>query len=330
MANSSDEEADSRTALVGAPRTRANPRSTSRSASNDSNSRPAKRQRRSKNKQDSELVDFLPRGAKFSEQPLPVDPDSTSSSGSSSDSSESSDSDSDAQPATASANPHEGNTTPAISWNQGRKAAVRTTLGKRPAPDPTVIQFTAVNDKYWRSRSESVSSAIPEGEEPQAKKVKANGQNEEEDELEEGEIDSKSESDDSDSLDSEADDSILLNIGDKLDGVDGGNNYDPATLAHQHTSNNTNVNGVSHGSPSKEEAFRQFSRKYPTAPTALIDLNQQDLEIQAHYVHFDKNIHDIDLRLPISCIECQREGHMADICPSKEVCLLILYKWMCV
>jgi protein AIR1/2 len=321
MTNSSDEEVDSRTALVGAPRVRANPRSTSRSASNDSNSRPAKRQRRSRNKKDSDLSDLVPRGANFSKHALPVDPDSTSSSGSSSDSSENSDS--DAQPDTASANPHEGNTTPAISWNQGRKAAVRTTLGKRSAPSEKTTQFEAVNDKYWRSRSESVSSAIPGAEEPQAKKVKASDQSDEEDELEEGEIDSKSESDDSDSLDSEADDSILLNIGDKMDGVDDGNNYDPATLALQHASSNINVNGSSHGSPSKEEAFRQFSRKYPTAPTALIDLNQHDLEIQANYVHFDKNIHDIDLRLPISCVECQREGHMADICPSKEVCLLL-------
>lgn len=326
MANSSDEEADSRTALVGAPRSRANPRSTSRSASNDSNSRPAKRQRRNKNIKDSDLSDFVPRGATFSENTLPVDPDSTSSSGSSSDSSEGSDS--DAQPDTASANPHEGNTAPAISWNQGRKAAVRTTLGKRSAPIEKPTQFEAVNDKYWRSRSESVSSAVAGAEELEAKKVKANDQSDEEVELEEGEIDSRSESDDSDSLDSEADDSILLNIGDKMDGVDGANDYDPATLALQHASNNTNtnMNGSSHGPPSKEEAFQQFSRKYPTAPTSLIDLNQHDLELQAEYVHFDKSIHDLDLRLPISCVECQREGHMADICPSKEVCLLILHQ----
>lgn len=328
MANSSDEEADSRTASVGIPRARANPRSTSRSASNDSNSRPAKRQRRSQNTKNSDLSDFVPRGATFSERPLPVDPDSTSSSGSSSDSSngdsEDADSDSNSQPDTTSANPHEGNTTPAISWNQGRKAAVRTTLGKRPAPNGTTTQFTAVNDRYWRSRSESTSPAPPGAEEPQGEEVNANEQSGDEEELEEGEIDSKSESDDSDSLDSEADDSILLNIGDKMDGVDSGNDYDPATLALQHASNNTNGNGTSFGSPSKEEAFRQFSRKYPTAPTSLIDLNQHDLELQAKYVHFDKNIHDLDLRLPVSCIECQREGHMADVCPFKEVCLLIM------
>ncbi|KAJ5504059.1 hypothetical protein N7463_006933 [Penicillium fimorum] len=313
MANSSDEEADSRTALVGAPRTRSNPRSISRSASHDS-TRPAKRQRRSKNKKDSDLTDFVPKGVAFSATPLPVDPDSTSSSGSSSASSE--DSDSDADP-TATANPHAGNTAPAISWNQGRKAAVRTTLGKRSAPtNEKPTQFEAVNEKYWRSRSESDASA--NGEE----KPTANDKSDNDDELEDGEIDSKSDTDDSDSLGSEADDSILLNIGDKM-GMDGANDYDPATLAHQHASNTEDSNmkgGATQSGPgSKEEAFQLFSSKYPNAPTALVDLSQTDLEILAKYVYFDRSIHDLDLKLPISCIECQNEGHLADVCPSKEL-----------
>ncbi|KAJ5206202.1 hypothetical protein N7491_003177 [Penicillium cf. griseofulvum] len=314
MANSSDEEADSRTALVGAPRTRSNPRSTSRSASHDS-TRPAKRQRRNRNKKDSDLADFVPKGVAFTATSLPVDPDSTSSSGSSSTSSEDSDSDSDANP-TTTANPHAGNTAPAISWNQGRKAAVRTTLGKRSAPtneNPT--QFEAVNDKYWRSRSDSVASANGE------KRLTANDHSENDDELEDGEIDSKSDTDDSDSLGSEADDSILLNIGDKM-GMDGANDYNPATLAHQHASNTDHSNlksaSTQSGPGSKEEAFRLFSIKYPSAPTALVDLSQTDLENLAKFVYFDRSIHDLDLRLPISCLECQSEGHMADVCPAKE------------
>ncbi|KOS40535.1 hypothetical protein ACN38_g8611 [Penicillium nordicum] len=304
MANSSDEEADSRTALVGAPRTRSNPRSTSRSASHDS-ARPAKRQRRSRNKKDSDLADFVPKGVAFSATSLPVDdPDSTSSSGSSS---SSEDSDSEADPTTAT-NPHAGNTAPAISWNQGRKAAVRTSLGKRSAPtDDKPTQFEAVNDKYWRSRSASVSANDED-------KPTTNDQSQNDDELEDGEIDSKSDTDDSDSLGSEADDSILLNIGDKM-----ADDYDPATLAHEHGSN-SNLKGASAqtGPGSKEEAFRLFSLKYPNAPIALVDLSQTDLEIIAKYVYFDRNIHDLDLKLPISCIECQCEGHMADVCPAKE------------
>lgn len=324
MTNSSDEEVDSRTASVGASRTKANPRANSRSVLNDSDSRPAKRQRKNKKIQDPGLDDIVPRGASFSNNTLSVGSDSTSSSRSSSGSSVSdsdSDADSDAhEPEPVNRNPHEGNTAPAISWNQGRKAAVRTTLGKRQAsPKEEPTQFETVNDKYWRSRSDSVSSVKSGADKPQPEEPEVNKQSHEEDELEEGEIDSKSESDDTDSLDSEADDSILLNIGEKMNGTDGADDYDPATLAFEHGASNGNTNmngGSSHG---KEEAFRQFSHKYSTAPTSLIDLNQQDLETQAKFIHFTTNIHDLDLRLPVSCIECQHEGHMADVCPSKEV-----------
>lgn len=320
MPHSSDEEADSRTALVGAPRTRSNPRSTSRSASHDSNSRPTKRQRRHRNKAESDLKDFIPRGGAFTANSLPVDPDSTSSSGSSSSE------DSDTNAGTAPANPHAGNTAPAISWNQGRKAAVRTSLGKRSAPtNGNSAQFEAVNDKYWRSRSGSVSSANGEdkppanGETQQEDQSQKEAQSEHDDELEDGEIDSKSESSDSDSLGSEADDSILLNIGEKM-GTDGSNDYDPADLAHKHGLGKDNSHKTGPGS--KEEAFQLFSKKYPNAPTALVDLSKEDFEILANYVYFDRNIHDIDLKLPVSCIECQCEGHLAEVCPEKEVCSL--------
>lgn len=171
-----------------------------------------------------------------------------------------------------------------------------------------------MNDKYWRSRSESLSA---NGED----KPTANNQPQDDGELEDGEIDSKSDTDDSDSLGSEADDSILLNIGDKMDGI---NDYDPATLAHQHGSNTGNSGTSTQSGPgSKEEAFRLFSIKYPNAPVALVDLSQTDLEILAKYVYFDRNIHDLDLKLPISCLECQNEGHIADVCPAKEVCSVL-------
>jgi protein AIR1/2 len=182
-------------------------------------------------------------------------------------------------------------------------------------------QFDAVNDKYWRSRSDSASSANSE--------ARARKQPRIQEDLEEGEIDSKSESDDSDSLDSEADDSILLNIGSKENGMDDGEDYDPERLMPENGIQNgttaaSTSNGVEteSGSQSKEEAFRLFALKYPTAPTSLVDLNKKDLETQSRYVYYDRNIHDLDLKLPISCIECQTEGHMADICLTKEVCSL--------
>jgi hypothetical protein len=180
-------------------------------------------------------------------------------------------------------------------------------------------QFDAVNDKYWRSRSDSASSANSE--------ARARKQSRTQENLEEGEIVFKSESDDSDSLDSEADDSILLNIGSKENGMDDGEDYDPERLMPENGIQNgttaaSTSNGVEikSGSQSKEEAFRLFALKYPTTPTSLVDLNKKDLETQSRYVYYDRNIHDLDLKLPISCIECQAEGHMADICPTKEVC----------
>jgi hypothetical protein len=182
-------------------------------------------------------------------------------------------------------------------------------------------QFDAVNDKYWRSRSDSASSANSE--------ARARKKSRTQEDLEEGEIDSKSESDDSDSLDSEADDSILLNIGSKENGMNDGEDYDPERLMPENGIQNgttavstSNGVGTESGSQSKEEAFRLFALKYPTAPTSLVDLNKNDLETQSRYVYYDRNIHDLDLKLPISCIECQTEGHMADICPTKEVCSL--------
>jgi protein AIR1/2 len=269
--------------------------------------------------------DFLPRGASFSETPLEIDPDETSSSGSGSDSGDNSD-ESDAK--STSANPHAGSTAPAISWNQGKKAAVRTTLGKRKAqpangtaPKETANQFNAVNDTYWRTRSASASSGASEQPENTAGKDQA----EESSELEEGEVDSKSESDGSVSSNSEADDSILLNLGAK-----NANDSTPAEslLAdHSHTDGNTNgqTNGIAkaplgNGSAeSKEDAFQRFSSKYPTAPIALVDLNQEDFETQARYVHWALDINDIDLQLPVVCIECQGPGHLAEVCPTKEV-----------
>ncbi|KAJ5569977.1 uncharacterized protein N7459_009407 [Penicillium hispanicum] len=313
MSDSGD-EADSRTASVGIQR----PRSTQSSNRGDSNSRPTKKQRRNRNRADRDANDFVPRGAAFSANALQVDPDETSTSDSASDSAKS-----DAPVTSTAANPHAGSTAPAISWNQGRKSAVRTTLGKRKAPVHTqeqgqalpeansagAEQFKAVNGAYWRSRSASVSSA--------ARSNRAAS-------VEEGEVDSRSDSDDSESLDSEADDSILLNIGAKSG--DGADDYDPASLVLDHGPTNGHTNGVSQAKApvppsqlgSKEDAFRLFSQKYPTAPTTLVDLIEPDMGIQAKFLYWDRDINDIDLNLPIGCTECLQQGHLAEVCPTKE------------
>jgi protein AIR1/2 len=335
MSDSGD-EADSRTASFGAQRDRKNTPS-SRAQSGD-DSRPTKKRRRNRSRTASDLSDFVPKGASFSAIALEVDPDDTSSSGSDS---ESASDKSEAPAETLPANPHAGSTAPAISWNQGRKTAVRTTLGKRKAgsqapsqsisqpqpeaqpqsqPEPQTMgstansevngtsakQFKAVNGAYWRSRSASVSS--------------------EEDVSEEGEVNSGSESDDSE-LDSEADDSLMLNIGTKGDGTD---DYDPENLlmGNGPTNRQPNGSGARHlrdatqvQTESKEEAFKRFSKKYPTAPVTLLDLQQDDMDIQAKFVYWDRDVNAIDLQLPVGCIECLRQGHMAEVCPTKEVCL---------
>ena len=322
MSDSGD-EADSRTASIGVQRSRLN-QSSNRA---DSNSRPTKRQRRNRSRAVPDVNDFVPRGAAFSANALEIDPDETSTSGSS----VSSDSDSgksETRVGSTAANPHMGSTAPAISWNQGKKSAVRTTLGKRKAPtqvqgqyqgkDDTQSQlqpngasakhFKVVNGTYWRSGSASVSSKGTS-------------------DMEEG---GGSGSDEVESLDSEADDSILLNIGAKSS--DGADDYDPEALIVDDGQINGHTNGVSPlkdsvsglglistQSASKEEAFRLFSAKYSTVPTTLMDLNQTDMEIQAKYLYWDKDINGIDLQLPIGCTECLQQGHLAEVCPTKEV-----------
>ncbi|KAJ5706912.1 hypothetical protein N7488_006713 [Penicillium malachiteum] len=221
------DEADSRTASVGQQRPRS-ARSSTRS-SRDGDSRPAKRRRRNRSRAE-DMKDIVPRGASFSATPLEVDPaeDSSSDEKSPSDSEKSEES----EPENAApANPHAGSTVPAISWNQGRKSAIRTTLGKRktiddsaprpppsqpksasqpdinpskndpsssaPLPSTTATkttkpkQFAAVN-AYWKPQDESPSSEHSEDED--------RSELEDSSDLEEGEVNS-----DSDDMESDPD-----------------------------------------------------------------------------------------------------------------------------
>lgn len=328
MPDSSGDEADSRTASVGAQRHRVN---TLTLNLHDGDSRPTKKRRRNRSRAEDDVTDFVPKGASFSANSLSVDADETSSSGSSSEASDESDG-SDAPGQAVSDNPHVGSTAPAISWNQGRKNAVRTSLGKRKAdsqPDGNAAkQFKAVNGAYWRSRSASVSSAASE--------VAGDKGENERSGLEEGEVDSRSESDELISLNSEADDSIMLNIGSKKDSPT--DDYDPESLIVNHAQTNGHTRDVPNGNVStsladgqigpretKEEAFQRFSRKYPTAPIALVDLDKTDFETVAKYLHWDREISEIDLQLPVGCIECRGLGHLAAVCPTKEVCTRSLH-----
>ena len=70
----------------------------------------------------------------------------------------------------------------------------------------------------------------------------------------------------------------------------------------------------------KEDAFRLASEKYPTAPVILADLDREGFEAQAKFIYYDREMYQVDPTLPISCTECLQEGHLAEVCPSKEVC----------
>lgn len=326
MPDSPGDEADSRTASIGAQRNRG-----ARSGPNPPSRKPRVAEKRRRRRlrararaRGEDVNDAVPKGASFSAHSLEIDPDETSSSGSSVETGEDSNR-SDAPADSATANPHAGSTAPAISWNLGTKNTVRTSLGKRKAeaePDGNAAkQFKIVNGTYWRSRSASVSSGASE----------VQGKNEAEkegSEREEGEVDSRSDS--PVSANSAADNSILLNIGSKKNAP--ADDYGPESLTMDHTHTNGHTNGLANGiidasregaqahpTESKEQAFQRFHQKYPTAPVALVDLNQTDFETVARYLHWDRHISEIDLQLPVGCIECHGLGHLADVCPTKEV-----------
>lgn len=346
MAQSSGDESDSRTASVARPRSAANKSNAGSSHSSRSSSQHrSKRQRRGQgdagNKGD--VRDFVPRGATFSANGLGDElGDETSSSGE--------DDDGDKKPQT---NPYAGTTAQAVNWNQGSLRTVKTSLGGRrnlknqgsegnksegtkvekteEKPETkSDAQFDAVNGAYWRSRSASVSE---------------DGETKKDDDTEEGEVhedetsrnnppvqpsgvQSSGDSDDSESLDSRADEAIMLNIGSRpdertngresSDDGDDDDDYDPENqpiLEISMTNGDTfSMNGDA--AKSKEDAMRAFSQRYPTAPAIMQDLVGEDRRIQSRFWYW-KQIEDV--QASVTCTECLQEGHMADVCPSKEV-----------
>ncbi|EED17840.1 zinc knuckle domain protein [Talaromyces stipitatus ATCC 10500] len=321
MAGISDDEGDSRTASVGQAR--------SQGPTNSGKKRSQKSHKTSK----KDLQDLVPQGAKFSTTPLQVDPDSTSSSGPDS-------SNSDGEP-DQNMNKRRKTNAPAINWNQASRSAIRTTLGAKPTAAVAKIQqaksaFNAVNDKYFRSRSASIS----DGEAANKCDTRANENSTEAEEEPKTYFVDDSDASDSEDV-SEGDDSMMLNIkqrsnGHGLDGaqddvinlstppfvVDISPNLHPPQLDQQETQEDSSF--ISEPSitqlppQSKAEAFSEFAASYKTSPAILADLKVKDLEIQARFFFYNSNINELDLTRPISCTECLQEGHLAAVCPSKE------------
>ncbi|KAE8385513.1 hypothetical protein BDV23DRAFT_18357 [Aspergillus alliaceus] len=319
-----DDNNDSRTASVGTQRNRAISANGSRQSSIDSNLHPRKRQRRNEKAGPTDARDFVPQGATFSANSLEVDPDSTSSSGSS-DSDNESDSSDDGNETSSQAGPQSA---AAPNWNKASKSTIRTSLSKGGSQTNEGKQdsrFDAVNGKYWRSRSESISTG---GDNDSSDDGSEEGEVQEDDLADSSQMHLSGDSDDS-SLDSEADDSILLNIGSRDQTQNSSlkqngrpplenDDYDPESLSVSRGHANGQTMDGAAPNTSKEEAFRHFARKYPTNPSTLADLNREDMEVQAKVIFYDRNINDIDLQLPVACTECTREGHLAEMCPSKE------------
>lgn len=349
MPASPGDDNDSRTASVGLQRTRTSGSSgASRTSSHDSNiakGRPRKRRQADR----SDVRDFVPQGAKFSAIPLDAKSDSTSSSGSDTSSNDESGSEGAEE---QSGQPPLRGSAPAINWNQGSRSAIRTTLGSRISkPDSNVATsgFDEVNKKFWGTRSASVSTAEEEGEgvtssqNKDSKADPAEGQPKDTSTAPSGQGPYFVHSDDSESGEiSEGDDSIMVNVGTRPDNTmeaqrqDGGvsskeNPFPTATHkggvngtvnGHgQYSSATTNGSSANEASKlhSKEDSFRSFSSRYPTPPSTLADLAHEDLQTQVKYVFYGRDENDLDLTLPITCTECFQEGHLAEVCPSKEV-----------
>lgn len=304
----SEDENDSRTASVGMQRNQIQ-------GSNNSSRRSSQERSRKKQKRigDRDVKDFVPRGATFSANPLAIDPESTpSSDGTSSD-------------REGSVNAGDKSTEPAqhIGIGENKEQMEQSSSGEGVGKTAQG-KFDAVNDRYWRSRSASGSSD---------EDTSSDGGDSDDSDDDTSGSDSSPLSDDtgdSDSLGSEEnDDSIMVNVDSLQHSLNGdpsadGSGYDPESrrVIEEGLLNGSASDGNAKDSSvreSKEEALRRFSQKYSTPPSSLVDLDRHDFEIQAKYLFFDRDINDINLSSPIGCTECLREGHLAEVCPSKEV-----------
>ncbi|KAL5001914.1 hypothetical protein BDV10DRAFT_140119 [Aspergillus recurvatus] len=360
----SDEE-DSRTASLAAQRNRGSASASNHSSRHTSREPPSKRRRRGRGKQDTDVQDFVPKGATFSATSLEVDPESESTSASESDSSSGNESESDREKEVESVSNVRGGgvSAPAPNWNKTGKSVIRTSLRSRQTANANANRngscntdsesaaakkFEAVNGMYWRSRSSSASPGREQRNTVEERKSEKAATGDNDVQMEDGEVNeaneisADSQSDDSGSLDSEADDSIMLNIGSRGqnrsqhdvihisddDSESEGDGYDPEALSVSQTPatvnilDGSNVDGADGGSAanseSKEGALLRFAQKYPSTPSILADLEREDMELQARIMFYNRDINDINLQLPITCMECLQEGHLAEVCPTRE------------
>ncbi|KAK2741167.1 hypothetical protein FQN55_008430 [Onygenales sp. PD_40] len=68
----------------------------------------------------------------------------------------------------------------------------------------------------------------------------------------------------------------------------------------------------------KATAIKSFRSRYSSNPVTLADLTRKDLEIQAKYAFYNLAREELDLSLSVRCIDCMKDGHLSEVCPSKE------------
>ncbi|PGH20744.1 hypothetical protein AJ80_03504 [Polytolypa hystricis UAMH7299] len=352
---------DSRTASVGFPQGR-NKKAFNNNGgplTTSSLEKSARKRPRKKRKQDrSSIQGFAPKGTTFTESSsLLVD----SGSDSSQNTEDSGKAVVEGQEASSKPQSPTRGIQPAVNWNKTGKGAIRTSLrGTSQASNvnaATSATFNAINGKYWRSRSASVSSA--EDNEQAIGKLNQNNETNGMDKT--GDVPgmvlsgntqyTTNFSDDSESGEvSEGDDDIVLNLSSQAKRaeppvIEIQDDEDPAQLppqgqrmlskenrtAHRDMNGSQNAGNtvadaicIDDDSPScwtegpKGAAMQSFRSKYPTDPLTLGDLSSKDLDIQVKYIFYNMATKDLDLSLPIRCTECMKEGHFADICPTKE------------
>lgn len=351
-----DEICDSRTASVGQPRSRNGGISNSHNESDTSGDKPErKRARRDDGADVSISQDTTPVNAEGDSKG-----DSNSSSGQESESDNGGNEPRAQGVSTSRTQPPIKGSLPAVQWNKGSRSAIRTTLGgKRSASGaatPNQGQTEAVAEtapghdplESTPDRGNHNTTAQSGTHDPEST-AKGPGSNVSADEPPPHTM---SISDGSESGEvTEGDDDIVLNLSDRNEGSamrgDQTDRMEMPSEKVQHSpshhqgeqanGNQTQVNGTadsrradtnskkdtvsSHPTdPSKENAIQAQSLKYRAQPTVLGDLSRDDLEIQAKYIFYKLDVRDIDLSLPVKCINCRKEGHLADVCPDKEVC----------
>lgn len=245
----------------------------------------------------------------------------------------------------------------AINWNQGSYRTIRTSLRDRVpksggnTPKSDVEPNT--EKPYYYSDTDTSEPGGDTGASPGASLRNATGSYHADggQTIGGGPVQSSSkqcfvdESDDSESGDlSEGGDSILLNLNSRneMPGLQGSRDSQlhDAQLFQEDTRpdllyelmngfqseqaaaaiSDTNADGK-RTEQSKEDAIRIFAQKYTTPPTTLADLDEKDLKIQSQLFSYNRDVgKKIDLKQPISCTECLKQGHLGAVCPSKEVC----------